>query len=1148
MKLEYIEIRSLEDLDGSLSAKFSAGTTNFITGPNASGKSSIVRAVRAVLFPETSPGFCEITTRWKLDGKQLEARRQGDRVYWYDSGTPVDPPALPGAENAGAYLISPEDLATPGSTEAHISGRIRTLLAGGYDLDAIRVSGPLQMPALPRRLHNELADKSARVESMQEEYARLREELDHLADLKHALEKATLASGKLAACKNALVLADTIAGHSALEKALRDNFPPGMDRLAGDELERLDRLDKQIAEREQALSQGEKQLADIAQQLRESPHSQPQALEALQARLARQRDHLRVLEERVRDHSRAVKKAAEKRQLAAAQLGVPDDTAQVTLTLEQLNGFETLVRRLKDEERAVQALKEQRALLNIPDSVDGSTFSALQKAHDALKKWLDLVKPNPLVGVLWGGLTLFAALAGWRLFGSHALPPVAELLFLLSIAVGAPAALLVRFFIHARSHHSARRDFLSTGVEEPLGWTQKEGRVRLERLKAELENTRERERLQKTDSVYREQLGIRTERLAGAREQFLKTAESLGLGAEARLEKGFFSWARLLHDWQQAEQDEQACRKALEHDQAVLEDCRTRAGQLLTSLNVKIDGRVTSELLARQIDSLIPRARAVAELHSRHQGLQRRSAEIRADIDRLQQERRALFSTAGLEKGSRQLLAERLNKHRQWFAREQEKLSASIKISELEKALNAEPELLDLARRGNREALSEMLDELTGLAENRDDLARQITALETRHAQAIRQRELAGRTAQREEARAALASEFDRRMVAVAGHSLIDDIRMAHQADNEPDALKRAGRWLERFTGYRYQLHFDSGGRFKALDTRDERTRPLEELSTATRAQLMLAVRLAWLEQAEGGRQMLPVFMDEVLTTSDPDRYLQVVKSVHELIENGRQMFYLTAQENEAGAWENDRTQPPVHIVDMTEVRRGQRIAPVRESMPDRTMQAPDIPDPNGLSALQWAEKAGVEAINPWQKTGALQVFHLLHDDLELAALLMRLELSRVGALEAFLASQPDTTLLSAEQKSLLTQRCQAARLILDDWRERHHRPVDEAALQASGEVSETFMPQVTVLAQKVDGDPRALIEALRDGEVPRFRTDKTAALEAWLADEPGRHTALRPGDEPVAAAVLADHTGLDPETAARLRTWITDAILNLSA
>src|SRR5690625_683935 len=112
-----------------------------------------------------------------------------------------------------------------------------------------------------------------------------------------------------------------------------------MDRLGGDELDRLDRLDKQITERQQELAQGGRQLADIEAQLKGSPHSQPQDLEALQSRLARQRDHLRVLEERVRDHALSVKKAAEKRQLAAAQLGASNNMIRVRLTLEPLNGF-----------------------------------------------------------------------------------------------------------------------------------------------------------------------------------------------------------------------------------------------------------------------------------------------------------------------------------------------------------------------------------------------------------------------------------------------------------------------------------------------------------------------------------------------------------------------------------------------------------------------------------------------------------------------------------------------------------------------------------------------------------------------------------------------------------------------------------------
>jgi DNA repair protein SbcC/Rad50 len=43
---------------------------------------------------------------------------------------------LPGAESLGAFLISSDDLAALGTTDAHISTQLRTLLAGGYDLDA----------------------------------------------------------------------------------------------------------------------------------------------------------------------------------------------------------------------------------------------------------------------------------------------------------------------------------------------------------------------------------------------------------------------------------------------------------------------------------------------------------------------------------------------------------------------------------------------------------------------------------------------------------------------------------------------------------------------------------------------------------------------------------------------------------------------------------------------------------------------------------------------------------------------------------------------------------------------------------------------------------------------------------------------------
>src|SRR5699024_9455573 len=201
-----------------------------------------------------------------------------------------------------------------------------------------------------------------------------------------------------------------------------------------------------------------------------------------------------------------------------------------------------------------------------------------------------------------------------------------------------------------------------------------------------------------------------------------------------------------------------------------------------------------------------------------------------------------------------------------------------------------------------RDELTQQHQSLAEKVDRRDELNRRIATIHTRHEDLLDRRELWQLTGEFERQREALANDFDEHVLAAVGQALIEDVRMAHQADNEPAALRRAGYWFERFTHHRYRLRF-RGERFEAFDARAEQGRALSELSTATRAQLLLAVRLAWIEQAEHNREPLPVFMDEVLTTSDPDRYRLVVQSIQDIASDGRQMFYLTAQGDEAAAW-----------------------------------------------------------------------------------------------------------------------------------------------------------------------------------------------------------------------------------------------------
>ena len=89
---------------------------------------------------------------------------------------------------------------------------------------------------------------------------------------------------------------------------------------------------------------------------------------------------------------------------------------------------------------------------------------------------------------------------------------------------------------------------------------------------------------------------------------------------------------------------------------------------------------------------------------------------------------------------------------------------------------------------------------------------------------------------------------------------------------------------------------------FTAVDQVERRGRSLDQLSSGTRVQLLLAVRIAFVEQQEQGVK-LPLLLDEVLGNSDDERARAIMEAVVELSREGRQIFYFTAQMDEVARW-----------------------------------------------------------------------------------------------------------------------------------------------------------------------------------------------------------------------------------------------------
>ncbi|MFP4208231.1 MAG: ATP-binding protein [Wenzhouxiangella sp.] len=1144
MKLLALEIRHLPGIEAPFSVAMDPQTANLITGPNGSGKSSLVRAVRAVLYPQAEDGYCELVLRWQDGNGELIAERVGDQVSWIRSGKRTAAPRLPEAASIDAFLVSTEDLSAPGRTDAHIAAELKTLLTGGYDLDALLTAAPLASPPRPQKLAREVERLHRDIDDKEREYTQLHDELDRLSALEDQLGQATEAAARIQAVTDALALAEAAARRSALEATLIEEFPGGMDRLRGDELERLDDCQRQLESRQQAIVQEHTALKAEQARLDETGVDDPEALEGLQAELADARDLLAACEQRIESESDQLDQAEQMAAEAAARLGGDPPARLEQLDQAALEQLEKQVDKVLGLRERIRALGGQLGLTQASRNLTGRPRDDLRNARSALQDWLALARLSPLEGWLWGILALAALIGGARLLAAAELARQPELLLLVALAVGLPVAMLVRFGLRLRDRGQARRDFEASAIEPPLGWNEPEVRARLKRLDLELEAATQHEISQLRAGDLRQELNIQRAALDRARQQLGELAAGLGLSAEHRLETTFLLWSRHLQDWQQAQ------ARSARHGQRLKQlkvryqaECQ-QASKLLERHGVAVD-ELSSRALAGLVNQLIPKIRRHAELFNSIQARNRRISELHADITQLRQRLHAIFEAAGMRPEDDIGLRHKAEQLPLWQKLEGERIELGREIARLEQRLSEEPDLLKMARRQQHQALTSLHESLHESAAQRDLLNRRIAEIQTRHADALQRRELARLVGEIEAGKNALELELERHLLAAAGRFLVEDVAATHRAEQAPALLAAADHWLNRFTGHRYRLEF-SANEFRARDTRSGQLQPATRLSTGTRAQLMLAVRLAWIEQLEARFEPLPLFMDEALTTSDADRYRAIVEAVGQLVAGGRQVFYITAQSDDAQAWRDWLGQGLVpHEIDMARLRQDQ-VEQLEFRLPEGPSAPPSIPDPDCARPDKWAREVGVDAIDPWRDAGLISVFHLLRDDLGLAAGLMRAGLHQLGPLERFVElvrTSPDAApdWLDAEQARLLGGRIRAARMLMEHWRSTHARPVDRATLIRTGLISDRFLPRVARLAEEVGGDPHALIHALGEGQVARFRSDTLGQLESWLA----RHGFLsaNAAHDRLTGAEIALACDLPPDLANALLEWLEAAI-----
>ena len=1164
MRLRRLAIRRLPgiprpgfELDG-----FGDGI-NVVVGPNASGKTSIPRAVRAALYGgELARESVDVEAVFALgdggdedereDGNGpgeglIQAARTGGALIWTRDGERIEAPALPEHRFVSCYTLHLEDLlAGDADTDADIARRLVREMAGGYDLDAARRECGFSVPPRAGQTEaNEVSSAESDFRHRQARYRDLQRDEERLGPLERELDEAQEAEREAALAEQALRLLEKRRQGSGLERRMAA-LPSGLERLTGDEADALERLDGERRRAEQDLAQAEadRRAAErtlAATGLAGSPLDEGRAAD-MRPRIAR----LELLEgELARVRDRAEEEAAARDRAARELGGEPGEG--VRLGPEAVHAADQAldaIRQIAAELRELDA--ELNRLADVPETEPDP--ERVDEARRELLHWLSAPDVSGAPASRAGALLVLAAtgIAGAVAAGLFFHSAAYALLAPAAIALVYVFLLLRRAGTGAGQRLEAEQRYRRSGFERPETWEREQVAERLHALDRELGAARQREqdlRRRREAERKRETLHATLERDRG---RLAEIARRVNFDPEA-LDASFDRWLRLTGDYDRSD-------LALSESRARLATLERESGSLRTDIvsflaahgeapgsgvpepgapgpeaaaagppaadpsitestgNEATVGKAPgtappgieappAEVLRHRLERLAGRIRgrdgAERELRVARENLERLSAEI--------EKRRAateeVFRGAGLEPGDEAGLRGRLELLDEWRSLNRQLTEVRVIDDDLShRELAERPDLLRVVEEEDGEAsLRGRLGSLREGTARVPALSETIAGIRARVELASRGRDLEEARARRQRAGDALHRRFDEAMLAEAGAFVLDQVESEYVRTSRPAVLRRAEDWFTRFTRHEFELAMGAAGdgTFRARETATGEWRALAELSSGTRMQLLLAVRVAFAIEAERGRAPLPLFLDEALTTADPERFRAVADSLQRLSEEGRrQIFYLTAQPEEGRYW----AEAGPTVIDLAASRRAGRAVTVPEEV-GLAPTAPEPPPPGGLRPEEYAVRIGALPVRPWEHPAGIHVFHFLRDDLDLLWRLLRAGVERLGPLVSLLDSGEATLFLSPDERVLLRLRIEGARAWIEAWREGRGRPVDREVLAASGAITPVFIDRLVELAGEVDGDPRLLLLAMDTGAVPRFWGRNRQRLEEWFRE-----------------------------------------------
>ena len=1080
---------------------------NIISGPNASGKTSTARMIKTALWPENISSGLYLDCKMQVDKELWSVKIESGKTISTRNGNPDNFSELPPSSSQSRYFLSLHELIK--SEDKHLAEHIIKESSGGYDLSKaahkLNYSDSFSRSTInERKAYDEV---NAKYQQLFQSQNQLKQEEASLSLLTSKRDEAKKAKDFISLYK---VKSEHLNLLSQYETATAkfEQFSRNLAKLNDSDLEQLQTLESEEKSIRISMQKAETLIQSSKQKLNELNIPENGIPDTLISEWEIRIENIKDLNRKIELADTKLKKAEIAANEALKQLDPQNDPEKWKgLNLDQIGDVEKFIVEASQLSIEANSLKHEIQILS--EEIESSIQYDVQKIQLGMSVLSDWLKAQS------SGESTKSSKVGWLgITGIITAITTFLLSFLLGILGIIPllVGIFAMIFIASRplkttsfNTDSFVSDFERTGLEAPVNWTSENVVERLKTLTdqfIESLSIQEKQNELQQQKANRKKLKFKLEKSDKIR---LDLKEKLGAFPE--IPDGeiinfaspgwFFVNAKR---WQEANQQVLEISAQLDNLNSYLEKEKAKIQSNFTAYNFpeSIDEASFSVRLKDVKSQENIRKESISIIREN----ERLIATNQEQFEKLQNKQHTIYDRLGVE--HRQIEnVKKLHKELPEYQHAQKTLSETkLLLNEKGKDLKNHSLYPEIEPDITYDQIDAKILNYQEQANQYDDLVNRIASIREQIKQAGSKQELQKTLAEQDTAIENLHAKYEENLSAITGHLLVETLREETRETQYPEVFKKAEAHFVSITGGKYKLdisNHENNTVFRALDVSNQEYLQLDQLSSGTRIQLLLSVRLAFIEQQEKFVS-LPLIVDELLANSDDIRARAIIDALIDISENGRQIFYFTAQDDELAKWKTHlrEIQLPANFIRLG--KEAEKTS-ASEALSIPEFENNDLPTPASMSHAEYGQSIGVQPFNPLiENASQLHLWYLIYSP-DLLYECLRKNIPELGALRTYLQYGGQIPNSPKHFKSYIEDSYKMLNKYIALYRFGRAIPIDRQVLEEADAVSYTYVDRVNDVLKSVNGNPKQLLKALKNSTVSGFRAKKVEELEQYLKD-----------------------------------------------